>query len=87
MIRLAVLALAMLGLTLALSAQAADRGGVITIHADTQIRFNGIRCVAQTTTYSVLTCLSFSGPYEVAISKNKVIVVRARDGRVLYQTP
>jgi hypothetical protein len=87
MTRLAVLVAAILGLTLALSAQAADRGGIITIHADTQIKFNAIRCVAQTTTYSVLTCVSFTGPYEVAISKSKVIVVRARDGRVLYQTP
>jgi hypothetical protein len=87
MTRLAVLAPAILGLTLALSAQAADRGGVITIHEDTQISFNQIRCVAQTTTYSVLTCLSFTGPYEVAISRSKVVVVRARDGRVLYQTP
>jgi hypothetical protein len=87
MTRLAVLAPAILGLTLALSAQAADRGGVITIHEDTQISFHEIRCVAQTTTYSVLTCLSFTGPYEVAISRSKVVVVRARDGRVLYQTP
>jgi hypothetical protein len=87
MTRLTVLAPAMLGLTLALSAQAADRGRVITIHEGTQIAFNGIHCVAQTTTYSVLTCVSFKGPYEVAISKSTVIVVRARDGSIVYQTP
>jgi hypothetical protein len=87
MTRLAVLAPAVLGLTLALAAQAADRGRVIKLKADTQVTFGGIHCVAQTTTYSILTCVSFNGPYEVAISKNRVIVVRAKDGMVLYRTP
>jgi hypothetical protein len=84
--RLAVLAPTILALTLALSAEAADRDVPIKIQPGSQITFAGIRCVAQSTTYGVLTCVSFTGPYEVAISKSNVIVVRARDGMVLYRT-
>jgi hypothetical protein len=83
--RLAVLAFAVVGLTLALSAQAADEDHVIVVKPDTQLRFGGLRCVARTTTYSYLTCISLSGKYEVAVSRTSVIVTRARDGHVIYE--
>jgi hypothetical protein len=45
--RLAVLAPTILALTLALSAEAADRDVPIKIQPGSQITFAGIRCVAQ----------------------------------------
>lgn len=85
--RLAVLALAGLGLTLALSAQASNRDHIVIVKPDSQLRFGGLRCVARTTTYSYLTCISLSGKYEVAVSRTNIIVTRARDGHIVYATP
>ena len=65
----------------------AARNGVITIPLDSRLRFGKIECVARSTTYRYLVCLSFSGKYEVAVSQRSVVIVRARDGKVLYVTP
>jgi hypothetical protein len=83
--RIALLCLVFLGLMLGVSAQAADNG-VINLKSGAQFRFKDIHCFTRTTTYPYITCFT-PGKYEVAVSKDSVIVVRASDGRVLYHTP
>jgi len=75
----------LVGLMLGVSAQAADES-VIKLKPGTQFRYADIHCVTRTTTYAYITCFG-PGKYEVAVSGDSVVVVRARDGRVLYRTP
>jgi hypothetical protein len=68
-----------------MTARAAD-DGVIPMKSGARYRFGPVQCEARTTTYAYITCFS-PGRYEVAVSRQGVIVVRARDGRVVYRTP
>lgn len=67
--------------------QVTAQDGVIVVKPDSRLRFGKIQCVARVTTYSYLVCFSTAGKYEVEVSSGSVIVVRARDGRVLYRSP
>ena len=73
-------------LAVAAGAGAAFTIKVLTLKSGERVTYKGIECEAATTTYSYLTCFS-SGPYEVSIGKQLVTVVRAKDGKVLFQTP
>jgi coenzyme F420-reducing hydrogenase delta subunit len=68
------------------AAAGASARGAITLKPNSHIRFKEVECVTRVTTYHYLTCVS-PGNYEVAFSKENVIVVRARDGHILYHTP
>jgi hypothetical protein len=85
--RVAALGTIVLGLTVGIPAQATMRDNGTVLQPNSRIHFGGITCVATSTTYSALTCVSSSDNYEVTISKTNIVVVRARDGRVVYKTP
>jgi hypothetical protein len=76
-----------LALTPGLAADASNRQKVIVVPPGARLRFGDIECLARVTTYHYLTCLSFSGKYEVAVAKSSVVIVRARDGKIIYRTP
>lgn len=67
--------------------RAAANSDVIKIKPNSRLQFGGIECLARATTYRYLVCFSSIGKYEVAVSNGSVVVVRARDGRVIYATP
>jgi hypothetical protein len=83
--RLALVFPLLVALLLAASAGAAQSRKV-KLKENDHVVFADIECVAKRTTYAYLTCVS-AGKYEVAVSKRGVIVVRGRDGRVIYHTP
>jgi hypothetical protein len=82
--RTALLSLVVLTLALGVPAEAGNRGEV-QLKPGGLVGFRGIECKATVTTYPVLTCVN--GKYEVAVSRDRVIVVRGRDGHVIFHTP
>jgi len=71
----------------AAATSAATRNRVVLIKPGTRLRFGRIECLARVTTYSYLVCCGQDGKDEVAVSDKSVVVVRARDGKVIYDTP
>jgi hypothetical protein len=82
--RTVLLSLVALGLALGVSAEAGNRAEVL-LKPGGLVGFRAVHCKATVTTYPVLTCVN--GKYEVAVSADRVIVVRGRDGRVIFHTP
>jgi hypothetical protein len=67
--------------------QVTTQDRVIVLKPDSRLRFGEIQCSARVTTYNYLVCFSTTGKYEVEVSSRSVLVVRARDGVIVYRSP